>query len=82
MKPVDSVNMTVSLDDPSVVTEKLWYRRLSHDTELKSTAEFDKKKTHVLPDGNIIPDTRTASDARKCFSSRNFFTGRDVEIVV
>ena len=37
-----------------VVNEILCYIRLHCDTELKSTEEFDKKKTHVLQDGNII----------------------------
>ena len=36
------------------VKEKPCYICLDFDTEHKSTAEFDKKKTYELPDGDII----------------------------
>ena len=36
------------------VKEKPCYICLDFDTQHKSTAEFDKKQTHELPDGNII----------------------------
>ena len=36
------------------VKENPSYIGLDYDTELKSIAKFDKKKTHVLPDRNII----------------------------
>ena len=35
------------------VKENLTHIGLDHDTEHKSIAEFDKKKTYELPDGNI-----------------------------
>ena len=41
--------------------------RFVYDTELKPTAEFDKKKTHVLSDGNIIIVTPNVSVARMFF---------------
>ena len=34
--------------------EKLYYMRLDYDTKMKSTADFDKKKTHEIPDRNIM----------------------------
>ena len=37
-----------------VVMETVCYMRLDYDTELKSTAEIDTKKTNILSDGNII----------------------------
>ena len=36
------------------VKESPSYIGLDYDTKLKSIAKFDKKKTHVLPDRNII----------------------------
>ena len=36
------------------VKEKLCFVGADYDTELKSTAEIDKEKTYVFPDGNII----------------------------
>ena len=36
------------------VIEKRYHVGFDHDTVLKSTAEIDKEKTHVLPDENII----------------------------
>ena len=49
-----SFTATAEREIVPVVKEILCYMRLDYDTELKSTAEFDKKKTHVLPDGVII----------------------------
>ena len=40
-------------------------RVFDYDTELKSTADVDKKQTHVLSDGNIITIAPHVSVARK-----------------
>ena len=44
--------------------------RFVYDTELKPTAEFDKKKTHVLSDGNIIIVAPNVSVARMFLTSQ------------
>ena len=41
--------------------------RFDYDTELKSTADFDKKQTHMLSDGNIITVAPNVSVARVFF---------------
>ena len=46
--------------------------RLDYNTELKSTSEFDKKKTHVLPDGNIITVVPNVSCCAKVLFQPNF----------
>ena len=50
----DSFTAAAEREIVPVVKEILCYLRLDYDTEPKSTAEFDKKKTHVLPDRSII----------------------------
>ena len=47
-------------------------RNCAYDTEHKSTAEFDKKKTHVLPDGNIITVVPNVSCGAKVLFQPNF----------
>ena len=51
------------------VTENGCCSGLDHDTELKSTAEIDKQKTYVLPDGNLILVAWNVSVSWKCCSS-------------
>ena len=54
------------------VMEKLCYMRVEYDTELKSTAEFEKKKTYVLPDGNIITVAPNVFRCAKVLFQPNF----------
>ena len=49
-----SFTATAEREIVPVVKEILCYLRLDYDTEPKSNAEFDKKKTHVLSDRSII----------------------------
>ena len=49
--------------------ETVPHSSLHHDTELKSTAEVDLDKTHVLPDENIVTVAPNVSVSRKCCSS-------------
>ena len=45
---------------------------LDHDTELKSTAEFDQENTHGFPDGHIITVVPNVSCGAKMLFQLNF----------
>ena len=49
-----SLTATAKRDIARNVREKLCYSGFDNDTQLKSTAEVDKEKTHVFPNRNII----------------------------
>ena len=67
-----SFSATAQRDIVPVVKEILCHMRLDYDTELKSTAEFDKKKTGVLPNGNIIFVVPNVSCCAKVLFQPNF----------
>ena len=62
-----SFSATAEKEIVRVVIESFCYMRFDYDRELKSTADFDKKQTHVLSDGNII------TVAPNVFVARVFF---------
>ena len=74
-QPEYSFTATAEREIVPVVKEILCYVRLDHDTKLKSSAEFDKKKRHVLPDGNIITVVPNVSCCAKVLFHPNF-TGK------
>ena len=65
-----SFSATAEKEIARVVIETLCHMRFGCDTGLKSTAELDKEKTYVFPDGNIITVPPTASVSQKCCSSQ------------
>ena len=62
-----SFSATAKNEIVRVVMETFCYMRFDYDTELKSTADFDKKQTHMLSDGNIITVAPNDSIARVFF---------------
>ena len=59
-----SFSATAEKEIVRVVIETFCYLRFDHGTEIESTADIDKKQTHVLSDGNIITVAPNVSVAR------------------
>ena len=74
-----SCSATAQKESVRDVKETLCHMRFEYDTELKSTAQVDKKQTHALSDGTIITIAPNVSVARKYFSSQVSLAKKPVE---